>query len=228
MKNLLVFISPDKKFNKECELLSRIQIDNAISLGLKDDLLLVTNFDYEYNGIKSIIVGDENFCAVRPRSLKTSIVPYLVDLGLFNGDICWNHDFDAYQLEVITNEELGLEGLDAGFTDYGWKSRWCLGSDFFKESAKDIFQSMKEIIFTNVEDEDALAKVLEDEKIALRIKKMNITYQIGMRNVSYNCKKATKPFKVFHFHPSKPGLMEIFTPLMPKRLLEVFNYHGIH
>jgi hypothetical protein len=60
---------------------------------------------------------------------------------------------------------------------------------------------------------------------------MNITYQIGMRGVESNFKKAVKPIKVLHFHPHKPNLLETFmygeNPLMSKRLIDIFHQHDI-
>ncbi len=238
VKNLMVYLNPAKKFNQECELLARVQIDNAISLGLKDDLILVTNFSYDYQGVRATVVGDGHYCDVRPRSIKTSIIPHLIELGIIEKDkIYWNHDLDAFQNEIITEEELGLDGLDAGFTDYGWRSRWCLGSDFIKASAKDIFEYLRDHIFLNIEDETVLLDMQKDNVLNVnsRIKKVNITYQIGMRHIEHNHRKAHKPLKVLHFHPSKPGLLDKFMhgknsigiPFMSERLINVFNSHGI-
>ena len=238
IKNLLVYVRPEKKFIGEHNVLIKVQIDNAISLGQKENIVLVTNFPYEYNGIKSIIVSDENYCAVRPRSLKTSIVPHLIERGIIEKNkIYWNHDLDAYQVNLITEEELGLDGLDAGFTTYGWKDRWCLGSDFIKDSAKDIFEWLRDGVFKNLEDETILGSITKrnTHNINSRIKKMNISYQIGMRQVDYNYSIADKPIKVLHFHPSKPGLLDIFmygknrvgVPLMNNRLIKIFNKYGI-
>lgn len=238
VKNLLVYVRPEKKFIGEHDILIKVQIDNAISLGQKENIVLVTNFPYEYNGIKSIVVSDENYCAVRPRSLKTSIVPHLIEQGIIEkGKIYWNHDLDAYQVDLITEDELELDGLDAGFTTYGWKNRWCLGSDFIKDSAKDIFEWLRDSIYTDLEDETVLGNITKrnTHNINSRIKKLNITYQIGMRNVDYNYGIATKPIKVLHFHPSKKGLLDIFMygknqmniPLMSQRLIKIFNQHGI-
>lgn len=238
IKNLLIYVRPEKRFMGEHEILAKVQIDNAISLGQKENIILITNFDYEYNGVKSIIVSNENYCAVRPRSIKTSIIPQLIELGIIEKDkIYWNHDFDAYQVNLITEDELELDGLDAGFTTYGWKNRWCLGSDFIKSSAKDIFEWLRDSIYTNLEDETVLGNITKrnTHNINARIKKMNITYQIGMRQVDYNYSIANKPIKVLHFHPSKLGLLDIFmygknemgVPLMTNRIIDVFKHHGI-
>ena len=62
MKNLLVYVSPNKQFDDEHKILAKIQIDNSLDLGWKkEDIILATNFDYEYRGIKSVIVDDNIF-----------------------------------------------------------------------------------------------------------------------------------------------------------------------
>lgn len=54
MKNLLIYIHPDRKFvgesfSSETDVLPKIQIENSLKLGWKkEDILLVTNFPYEY------------------------------------------------------------------------------------------------------------------------------------------------------------------------------------
>src|SRR3990172_5413248 len=120
MKNLLVYISPTHAFiSEEANQLARIQVDNSLSLGWKkEDILYITNFPWEYNGVKTIVVGDKHYCAVRPRSIKTSIIPFLINEGVVEkGKIYWNHDFDAYENSCIDEKELGLENVDAGLTD---------------------------------------------------------------------------------------------------------------
>ena len=87
------------------------------------------------------------------------------------------------------------------------------------------------------EDERALVYLTSHNinNINSRIKKLNITYQIGMRRVEHNYEKATKPLKVLHFHPSKKGLLDRFmygknelgVVFMPERLIEIFNKHNV-
>lgn len=238
MKNLLVYISPTG-FDKERELLARVQIDNSFSLGqTPKDIVLVTSFPYSYNGVNAFVVGNEHFSKSRPRSIKTSIIPFLSDIGIVHNDeIYWNHDFDAYQMNEITNEELGLDDFDAGLTDYGWRDRWCMGSFFFWKTAADIFEQAKPMIFNNIEDETAMMTLCEQPGIENRCKRLNITYNFGMRHVEDNWKRATHPIKVVHFHPWYPLVktLDIFMygkngmghPIISDRLKEVLNHHGI-
>lgn len=248
LKNLLIYISPTKAFNEECSVLAKIQVDNSISLGWKrEDIIFVTNYPWEYNGVKATVVGDEHYCAVRPRSIKTAIIPFLIKAGIIKkGKIYWNHDFDAYQLNIIDETELGLDNVDVGLTDYGWKERWCMGSFFVKASSKDIFEMAKTIIYKNTEDERAMIGLTRNPGLSRRCKRLNITYNFGMRYVESNWEKAKKPLKILHFHPKYPVVYykpeyswkwtwDIFVqgknglnmPLVDKRLKAIFNTHGI-
>jgi hypothetical protein len=241
MKNLLVYISPDRKFSTECETLVKIQIDNSFDLGWKvEDILLITNYEYEYNGIKAIVVGDEHFCAVRPKSINTSIIPHLVDIGIVKpGELYWVHDFDAYQMNLIDENELELDSVDLGLTDYGWKPRWCMGSYFFKESSKDIFIEVNRLIYMGYEDETVMMKIEKwnTNNFAERHKRLNITYNFGMRGVEDNYQQAIKPLRVVHFHPhfKRVPTWDIFAlgrnglgmPIINERLMKIFNHHGI-
>lgn len=255
MKNLLIYVNPSKTFfgrkkgeARDCSTLVKIQIDNSFDLGWKkEDILLVTNFPYEYNGVKSLLVDDNNFCPFDAMSTKTTTVSYLLDKGLIERqELHWTHDFDAFQDSVITETELDLDRVDVGFTDYGWKPRWCLGSYFFKESAKDIFKSITDTAYKyKLTDERALVLSTNENanNFKKRLKRLNITYNFGMRHVGFNYKIATKPLKVLHFHPKYPyidktltetplncfmyGKNELNMPLMSKRLIKIFHHHGI-
>src|SRR3989344_3582866 len=239
MKNLLVYISPTKAFSEECSVLAKVQIDNSLSLGWKrQDIIFVTNVPWKYNGVKAIVVGDKHYCAVRPRSIKTTIIPFLVDAGIIKKrKIYWNHDLDAFQLNPINKKELGLTNFDVGLTDYGWRERWCLGSFFIKASSYDIFKKAKKIIYKDIEDETALMELTKKPSIAKRCKRLNVTYNFGMRHIGSNWEKAKKPLSVLHFQPYSKRLPtlemfmygdnELHMPLMDRRLKRIFNYHRI-
>jgi hypothetical protein len=239
LKNLLVYISPRKEFSEECKILAKVQIHNSYHLGWKpEDIVVVTNFPWEQGGVKAIVVEDEHYYSQRPRSIKTAIIPYLIDQGIIEkGKIYWNHDFDAYQQSFFDLKELDLADFDVGLTDYGWRDRWCLGSFFIKTDARDIFEKARPIIYKDIEDETAMMELTEDVEIAKRCKRLNITYNFGMRHVESNWEKAEKPLKVVHFHPHYKlvdtlgifmyGRNGLHTPLIDKRLRRIFNHYGI-
>jgi hypothetical protein len=231
----MVYINPSKKFDAESEILIKIQIDNSLDLGWKkEDIILVTNFEYEYGGVKSTMVSDEVYCDFRPLSTKTLAVNHLLENGMINKDeLYWVHDLDAYQLEVITEEELELGDKDLGLNDYGWSAKWCLGCYFFKEHAKDIFKLLRDTIYEHkLEDERALVALTRrnTNNINYRIKTLNITYGLGMRQISHNYEIANKPLRVIHFHlwgksrSVVPQLME----LVNERFKNILKTHGIN
>lgn len=229
MKNLLVYIHPRKDFDGEHSLLAKIQIDNCFRVGWqKEDILLVTNFPYEYNGVKSLVVEDTTFCHGHPRASKWTVALELSGMGMID-DLMWCHDFDAFQLVPFEDGEPELNGAVAGFTDYGWSSKWNTGSVFFTPESMDIIDKM--VALTNQyeqSEELSLMTLTEDnvDGINDRIKRLNITYNMGMRKVERNARRATKPIKVLHFHPRKPGLMQRFKPYMPPELLTIMADHG--
>src|SRR5437868_7319978 len=110
LQNLLVFLSPNKSFSGLYGQLAKIQIENSVSLGWdRNDIILVTNFPWEYNRVKAIVVGDEHYCKARPRSIKTSIIPHLIDTKVIKkGKLYWNHDLDAFQTYPFKTTDLGL------------------------------------------------------------------------------------------------------------------------
>ena len=92
MKQILTYINSNSEdsFDEENKMAVKIQIDNSLSLGWKPkDIMLVTNFDYEYKGVKSIIVGDENYCECHCPATKVYCIVTLFKLGLIkNGLYC--------------------------------------------------------------------------------------------------------------------------------------------
>lgn len=245
MKSILVFVNPSKQFNEECEILARVQIDNSLDLGWKkEDILLLTNFDYEYNGIKSLIVRDEVYCDYSPISIKITGVLELFRLGLIKEDeLYWTHDFDAFQLESITEDEVDLGTKDMGLCPLGRKPRWAGGSVFFKQSSRDIYEKIKnKMDELRTVDEMAITTLTnENEEIRNRIKLMNISYNFITLNVRSCYRDAIKPIKVAHFHPFRgvrqssienalewyKGKNKINTPIITERLIKIFDYHGV-
>lgn len=230
MKHLLVYVDPSKWFeDHESETLAKIQIDNYFRLGIEKDLILVTNFEYEYRGIKPIILGDEGCCRSDIRASKIFAIVDLFDRGLIEDDLYWIHDFDAYQLFPIKEEELELNGKDLALTDYGWRKKCNTGSLFFNKDSEDIFRDIMAFILENGgHEEDALDSFIKSNRnnIKDRYKTLNVRYNIGMNKLPYIVRKAVKPIKVLHFHPEKRDTLSKFKPLMTEELLEIFKNYG--
>jgi hypothetical protein len=225
MKNLLIYISPEKKFNEENEVYIKIQIENSLHYWFKEDILLVTNFPYEYMGVKSLVVPDYLFSQVSRCAIKINVICYLLENKLID-DITWFHDTEAWQiapLELMLEKELGL-------TDYGWSEKWNGGSMFFKTTALDIFKLWRDKINRlGVDDERALMSLTNKnyKDINSRIHRMNITYNIGKRRINENFSRADKPIKVLHFHPYRENLLKKFDSLLPDNLKKLMYEKSI-
>src|SRR3989338_2004008 len=248
MKNLLIYTGPNKEFDDETANLAKIQIDNSLDLGWKrEDILLVTDFDYEYNGLKSFVIKRDIYYSFDIAASKTLVILYLLNQGIIQpGELYWCHDFDAYENVRIDEVELGLESFDLGLTHYTYKPEWQCSSIFFKESSKDIFELLDNTTRTRPHlsrnNEKTLTWLINHNSIdKSRHKRLNVTYNIPKRYIATTYKEAEKPLRILHFLPSnKDQLMPdtalnmfmygkngLKIPLMNDRLIRVFNKHGI-
>lgn len=249
MKNLLIFTGPHKRFDKEHEILARIQIDNLLDLGWeRKDIIVATDFKYSYNGVNTEILPDDLYYHFDNSSNKICVIKYLLRQNLLDpNELYWYHDFDVYQQYPIEECELGLNFFDLGITPYGYKPQWNLGSIFFKTKAFNHFNLIDETIINrrksdNRCDEKALKRLIVEGKIkTTEYKELNVTYNFTKRCIATNYRYAEKPLKVLHFHLWDKDLMmndtalNIFmhgknrlkTRLMNNRLIKIFNHHGI-
>lgn len=248
MKNLLIYSGPQKKFSQEDLSLAKIQIDNSFDLDWKkEDILLVTDFPFEYNGVKSLLVPDGLYYDFDKNANKAIVSVYLLNQGIIEpGKLYWCHDFDAYENFRIDEQELGLAEFDLGLTHYFYKPEWQFGSFFFKKTSKDILELLDNTIrarpYLSRNNEKTLTWLIKHNAIdPTRYKKLNVTYNIMKKYLATIYPQAIKPLKVLHFRPSDkdPSLpettLDIFMygknslkiPLMSDRLIKIFKSHGI-
>lgn len=228
MKELFIYIGPEPKFSSEHEALTKIQIDNSFELGWEpEDILLVTDFDWEYRGIKSHVLKGDYRALDGNRSTKILVINQLFKDGLIGDDLYWFHDHDAFQLGPMRDPDLGPK--DAAFCNMGWSKQWDAGSFFFKKSAEDIFQKIYEkMIERGTNEQSALTYLWENNIITDdRYKLLNITYDMGIYHVYSNFMHADKPLLVAHFHPHKSRHLKLFMDFIPERLVKIFADHGI-
>jgi hypothetical protein len=213
LKNLLIYISPNKftdGWNNEIELLAKIQIDNSLEMGWKkEDIIIVTNFEYKYRGVKAIILSEDNYCDFSPTATKINAIVDLFEKGLIGDDLYWFHDWDAFQLEPL---EVDVQG-QIGLTDYGVTRcgpevdrRWSTGVIFFRKDSKDVFDWIKDAVYKYQRNEEiSLLAMCRHNKHGIneRIKKIDVSYNLATRkrNIGLTYDKAEKPIKVIHFHP---------------------------
>lgn len=259
MKNLLIFVSPTKSFNNprpdladnDAGQLIKIQIENSFRLGWKkEDIMLVTNFDYQYGDIKAIAINEIEFFDRKPQASKINAIVKMFRLGLIKAkETYWFHDIDTFQQEVIRETEVKIKTNEIAVTDFGGakkfggEDRWSGGIFYFKIGSADIFTKIKDLMYQKqIDEEEALGLlVINDPKIRKRVKKINSTYNFIGYNLKNSYKKATKPLKVLHFHPriGKKGHgfitgLKFFrgenplkTSLISWQIVKLFKYHKI-
>lgn len=233
MKNLLIYTREDKQFSKEAKTLAKIQVDNSLLFFKAEDILIFTNFKFEHNGIKSIIIPD---CSYKPdRTNKIPAIVYLIENRLLPNEYIWYHDFDAFQIKNL-NPNIG--GLSLGLTSYGYKDSWNGGSFFFKPN-KDVFKLWNsEIRPENRCDEKALNRLTRDFKLGYE--HLGVIYNFNQRLPYFSQFDSIEP-SVLHFHPNykyyradetninifmygKNRLGKIY---MPTQLINIFKSHGV-
>jgi len=234
MKNLLIYINPvDKKFSPEHEDLTKIQIDNSLSLGWKTkDILLVTNFDNKYKGVTSVKVEDYSVFD-QNRSTKIPAINELFKREIISDDIYWFHDHDAFQL--VDFEFKLNENKDAAFTTHGAYDpvMWNAGSFFFNKKSKDIFTWIEEWMekLGGTNEQSALTHMwkINYENINNRCQILDSSYNLGIYNIEENIRNSAPPIKVAHFHPHKKRHLDLFKSqnLIPKRLSKIFKAYNI-
>lgn len=254
----MIYISPTGSFDNERKdlasndagPLAKVQIENSLALGWKkEDLMIVTNFKFKYGEIEAIVLKDVPFFERKPQVTKINAIIKLFDLGMIEDDqMYWFHDFDAFQLEPITEREISISKNEIALTEYGGlrfagKDRLSTGIIFFKSGSKDIFEQMKEMAYKKkIDEEEALCLLIIDNKnIKQRVKKINYSYNFIGYSLKTYYKKATKPLKVVHFHPLVgkrklktdnslkffQGENPIKTPLITERVVKILKYHRL-
>lgn len=241
MKNLMIYINPAKEFEKRnCLGEVKIQIENSFSLGWKkEDMVLVTNFEFEHQGFKAKVVPDNLWCDYWKQMSKMNALIHMFESNMIGDDLYWFHDIDAFQTVPIS---LDLK-KDAGFTGYGYMDKMNTGSFFFKRVSYDLMRTIRDRAYELRTDEERSFEDLirhNTGNIRSRFELLNITYNFpGSRNGEKNFKlvydRSELPVKVLHFHPFRHGgryyrLMNgenaLNISLVPKRLSDIFKKYG--
>ena len=174
MKNLLIYINPSG-ISKNAETLARIQIENILELGWKqEDIIFITNFPYEFMGVRAFEVDNSYFFADDPASIKCYTMAKLFenDLIFKENELYWLHDLDHFQQLPFNEEEIVKEMGDCDFAlcDYGRRYKFNCGSIFFRKSAGDIFKKIRDIMVEyrsenpRCEEERALMVLFDNNK----------------------------------------------------------------
>lgn len=196
MKRLLVANSQEnnKRYILDnISIILKAQIENSLDLGWKtDDIILLSNFDFKYMGVKAQKIELNNFCFT---GSKIFGVKYLFDSGI--QDIIWASDLDCWQNVSFECPKF----RDIGLTRY-YNRNYNGGSIFWKSSSKDIIDDVvSELIKNNATREEPILNKVLKSKYKKRITVINHTFNVGCTGFVQRYLQSIKPICVYHFHP---------------------------
>jgi len=209
MKKLMVAnkqkTSKSRYFFERMETMLQAQIDNMLELGWRtEDIILLTNFDFEFMGIKAEIIKLNNFCLTGSKmwALKWLFDNDRVDDIIFSSDLdCWqNCWFDCPEFET-----------DVGACQYS-NPKFNGGSIFWRPNSRDIVNEIVEVLTKEKakSEEPTLNKIFKSEKYKDRISILNSTFNTGCSGFAPRYERSIKPVRVCHFHPNNSVAWEIF------------------
>lgn len=187
----------DKRMAKDKLLnLVHAQIENSLEVGWpKEKILIMSNFDFEFMGVKPRQCSLNNFCLTGSKMFG---VWSAFQMGLIIEEI-WSHDLDAWQNVWFEAPEF----LDMGIVPYS-TSRYNGGSVFFKPVAKDIVEKIVNIMNSqsSPKEEPVLNKLLKSKEYKDRVTVLNNTYNVGCSGFVKRYMRSDKPVRVCHFRPN--------------------------
>lgn len=197
MKNLMVanLRGKGRYTENSIEVLLKAQIENSLDLGWLDkDMIVITNFPFEFMGIKSVIIDLNKFCWTGSKMF--GLQNYLENNKI--DDVIWAHDLDAWQNAWFDCPEF----KDVGGSYYS-RPKFNGGSIFWKESSKDIIDEVVNRLKKDnlKKEEPTLNEVFKSDKYKDRVTVLNETYNVGCSGYVERYERSIKPIKVCHFHP---------------------------
>ena len=198
MKNFMVANLRGKGRYTESSIttLLKAQIENSLEVGwLNKDIVLLTNFPFEFMGVKARVLDLNKFCWTGSKMFG---LQYYFENNDVGDDVIWSHDLDAWQNAWFDCPEF----KDVGGSEYS-RPKFNGGSIFWKKQSKDI---MDEVINRLKKDklkkeEPTLNEVFKSEEYKNRVTILNNTYNVGCSGYVERYERSIKPIKVCHFHP---------------------------
>ena len=188
----------------------KAQIDNSLARGWKkEDIILGTNFDFEYNGIKNKQLTD--ICKENPFCNKFYGMLELMNQGILNDDF-WFHDQDSWQVSKIEFPE--FKGQIGGCT-YVYTPEWNTCSMFLKKSSEYIIDYIVQFMEMNenqnfYSDENFIAILRQNSEIIDELTTINNKYNVGLTHMEKRYQAAEKPVCSLGFQPHVQSSWDVF------------------
>jgi hypothetical protein len=236
MKNVIVYNRVDttyhtsKEFNDN-HLINylKAQIDNSLRLGWhKNDIIIGTNFEFEYQGIKNYQLTD--VCTYSGFNNFWYGALELMNNGVLVEDF-WLHDQDTWPTRKFKFPE--FDGEVAG-CEYIKTEQWNCGSIYFKKTSKDILEYIVELMRQNEEhkvssDEEWIAFLRHSNHSEIKnyLTSINTRYNVGRTFFKDRYENATKPINVLAFKPDLDKDFNTIKHLLDEDFIDIFRKHNI-
>lgn len=204
------------------------QIDISLHLGWAiEDIILGTNFEFEYRGIKSHILTD--ICEWSGFHNFWYGAIELMERGILQEDF-WLHDHDSWPIRKFDFPE--YSGEIAG-CEYQGTQEWNCASIYCKQSSLQTLQYIKDALILNREvpmssDEVMIAILRHNANpIQHRLTSIDTRYNVGVTHGSKRLAAATRPINVVSFNPATDGIdrlrQEGIYSEMPDDVIDIFK-----
>jgi len=208
MKRLLVANlqkSSKSRYNPQrFEILLKAQIENMLELGWKKkNIILLSNFDFEFMGVKATKMKFNTFCLSGSKMWATK---WLFDNDMVD-DTIWASDTDCWQNIWFDCPKFDQ---DIGVATYS-NPKINGGNIFWKPSSGDIVNEVVRQLETNkaAKEEPLLNKILYSDTYHERVSFLDSTFNVGCSGFNVRFTRSLKPIRVCHFNPPNSVAWEI-------------------
>ena len=237
MKNVIIYNQLQTKHhgasrwnNEELFKYLRAQIDNSLRLGWsREDIILGTNFEFEYNGVSSYLLA--NICEWSGFNNFWYGALELVQRGIVTEEF-WLHDHDSWQ---ISEMEFPFFLGDVAGVEYAGTNEWNCGSIYFNQDCLSTLNYIVDTLEYNKEsevssDEVVIGFLRRHSPIAPQMKSINQRWNVGLTHAQLRYQSALKPVIVLSFKPDQENIFTILeekglSELVQPEFLNILNKH---
>lgn len=236
MKHVIVFNQIDTTYhggmNYENEQLFnylRAQIDWSIQLGWKkEDIIIGTNFDFEYNGVKNYQLTD--VCTYSGYNNFWYGALELMQNGVLNEDY-WLHDQDSWPVRKFSFPKFNGEiaGCEYQATPY-----WNCSTIYLKKTSQFLLEYIVELMRDNPNapvssDEEWIifCRSHEQSEVKEYFSSLDTRYNCGFTHFDLRYKNATKPINVYGFKPDLERDYSVFKDHLSDDMVNIFKKHRL-
>ena len=207
----------------------RAQIDWSIQLGWKkEDIIIGTNFDFEYNGVKNYQLTD--VCTYSGYNNFWYGALELMKNGVLNEDY-WLHDQDSWPVRYFNFPK--FDGEIAG-CEYQATPFWNCSTIYLKKTSQFLLEYIVELMRDNPNapvssDEEWIifCRSHEQSEVKEYFSSLDTRYNCGFTHFDLRYKNATKPINVYGFKPDLERDYSVFKDYLSDDMVNTFKKHRL-